>query len=36
MTVNPEPSLVLSADAELVLIGSHEGEGAFHETFGEN
>ncbi|MEE4270634.1 MAG: NAD-binding protein [Thermoanaerobaculales bacterium] len=36
MTVNPDPSLVLSADAELVLIGSHEGEKAFHATFGED
>ena len=36
MAVNPDPSLVLSADAELVIIGSHEGEKAFHETFGES
>ena len=34
MAVNPDPSMVLSADAELVLIGSHEGEKAFHEIFG--
>lgn len=34
MTVNPDPSLVLSADAELVVIGSHQGEKAFLETFG--
>jgi Trk K+ transport system NAD-binding subunit len=33
MNVNPDPSLVLSADAELVIIGSHEGEKAFLETF---
>jgi len=36
MTVNPDPSLVLSADAELVIIGSHQGEKAFLETFGES
>jgi Trk K+ transport system NAD-binding subunit len=36
MTVNPDPSMVLSAGAELVIIGSHEGEKAFHETFGES
>jgi K+/H+ antiporter YhaU regulatory subunit KhtT len=33
MTVNPDPSLVLSAGAKLVIIGSHQGEKAFLETF---
>ena len=33
VTVNPDPSVVLPAEAELILIGSHEGEKAFLEAF---
>jgi voltage-gated potassium channel len=35
MLVNPDPALELHADAELVIIGSHEGEKAFLQSFGE-
>jgi len=34
VTVNPDPTAVLPADGELVVIGSHEGEKAFLKAFG--
>ena len=33
LSINPSPDLVLTRDAELVIIGDHEGELRFHETF---
>ncbi len=34
LSINPDPDMLLPEDAELILIGSHEGEKAFLETFG--
>jgi Trk K+ transport system NAD-binding subunit len=33
LAINPSPDLVLTADAELVVIGDHEGEKNFISTF---
>jgi Trk K+ transport system NAD-binding subunit len=33
LAINPSPDLVLTADAELVVIGDHEGEKNFIRTF---
>ena len=33
LAINPSPDLVLTADAELVLIGDHEGEKSFLKAF---
>jgi len=34
LSINPDPGFVLAGDAELILIGSHEGERRFIETIG--
>lgn len=35
LSVNPDPNLLIPAEAELIMIGTHEGEKAFLKYFGK-
>jgi len=34
LAINPDPAMPLAADAELILIGTDDGERKFLQTFG--
>ena len=36
MTINPEPSMILQEEAEIILIGTVEAENQFFEIYGSN